>query len=211
MPSLRNGDRIIRTSHGTIDEHGLHPDLYKVEKITVAGKLYRHSLFAHKLGTLRFSDVSSTALPADTQNGLSFMYQLSQLPFNVDFFTLPVSDTNKLRQNQIEIGIRVDIDTPIGKLRTLHLRKMHTPGNAYFEIWLGLEYRRLPVKFRAVDSAGKVTDEYVISDIRASDKSIYPIQIPKIDHTATHAQRRVLYSTATLLNCLSNLPNPSPC
>ncbi|HUW75581.1 MAG TPA: DUF3108 domain-containing protein [Gallionella sp.] len=170
LASLRNDDRIIQSSHGNIDEHGLHPDLYEVEKITVAGKLYHQSLFDHKSGTLRFSDGSSTALPTDMQDSLSFMYQLSQLPINVEFFTLPVSDTGQLRQYQIEIGTREDIDTPIGKLRTLHLREMHASGSAYFEIWLGLEYRRLPVKFREVDSSGKVIDEYVISGIRASDK-----------------------------------------
>jgi len=60
--------------------------------------------------------------------------------------------------------------TPIGKLRALHLRKMHTQGEAYFEIWLGLEYRLLPVKFHQVDSSGKVTEESVISGIRAADK-----------------------------------------
>ena len=170
LASLRNNDRLIQTSHGNIDEHGLHPDLYEIEKITAAGKFYRQSLLDHKSGTLRFSDGSSAALPTDTQDSLSFMYQLSQLSINAEFFALPVSDTAQLRQYQIEIGTREDIDTPLGKLRALHLREMHAPGNAYFEIWLGLEYRRLPVKFREVDSSGKVTDEYVISGIRASDK-----------------------------------------
>lgn len=170
LASLRKDDRVIQTSHGNIDEHGLHPDLYEVEEITVAGKRHHHSQFDHKSGTLRFSDGTSTTLPADTQDKLSFIYQLAQLPFNVEFFTLPVSGTNELRQYQIEIGTKEDIHTPIGKLRTLHLREMHKPGNAYFEIWLGLEYRLLPVKFREVDSSGEVIDEYVISGIRASDK-----------------------------------------
>lgn len=170
LASLRNNDRLIQTSHGNIDEHGLHPDLYEIEKITAAGKFYRQSLLDHKSGTLRFSDDSSAALPTDTQDSLSFMYQLSQLSINQEFFTLPVSDTAQLRQYQIEIGPREDVDTPIGKLRALHLREMHAPGSAYFEIWLGLEYRRLPVKYREIDSSGKVTDEYVISGIRASDK-----------------------------------------
>jgi hypothetical protein len=58
----------------------------------------------------------------------------------------------------------------MGKLRALHLRKMHAQGEAYFEIWLGLEYRLLPVKFRMVNALDKVTEEYVISDILAADE-----------------------------------------
>lgn len=41
---------------------------------------------------------------------------------------------------------------------------------AYFDIRLEMKYRMLPVKFRLVDSADQVTEEYLISDIRAGDK-----------------------------------------
>jgi len=61
-------------------------------------------------------------------------------------------------------------EIPLGKLPILHLREMHESGAAYFEIWLGLQYRLLPVKFRLVDSSDKVTEEFVVSDIRAGDK-----------------------------------------
>ena len=83
---------------------------------------------------------------------------------------MPVSDGTQLQRDQIEIGEKEDIATPMGKLSTLHLRKMHTHGEAYFEIWLGLEYRLLPVRFRQVDSAGEVTEEFAISGIRAADE-----------------------------------------
>ena len=54
--------------------------------------------------------------------------------------------------------------------RALHLRKIHAQCEAYFEIWLGLEYRLLPVKFRQIDSSDEVTDEFVIADIRAAEE-----------------------------------------
>ena len=170
LASLRNDDRLIQTSHGKIDARGLQPDTYEVEKITAAAKQESHSMFDHASGTIRFQDDSTTVLPADAQDKLSFMYQLSQLPFDQEFFTLPIGDTGQIQQYQIEIGTREDIDTPMGKLRTLHLRQMQSPGNAYFEIWLGLEYRGLPVKFREVDGSGKVTETYAISGIRVSDE-----------------------------------------
>jgi hypothetical protein len=170
LASLHGGDRIIRISNGKIDAAGLEPDTYQVETLTSAGKQLSHSIFDHASGTIRFQDGSTSMLPADTQDGLSFVFQLSQLPILAEFFTLPVGDTGQLHQYQIEIGAKENIDTPMGKLSALYLIQMHNDGDAYFEIWLGLEYRRLPVKLRQVDSAGKVTEEAVIAGIRVSDE-----------------------------------------
>ncbi len=170
LASLRNSDRLVQTSSGRIGEHGLQPEIFDEQRISRGGKQSVQVSFDQTAGKLRYSNGGETALPADAQDVLSFMYQLSQVPMNVEFFSLPVSDGEQLQQYQIEIGAKEDISTPIGKLRALHLRKMHTRGEAYFEIWLGLEYRLLPLKFRLVDGSDNVTEEYVVSDIRAADQ-----------------------------------------
>ncbi len=170
LASLRNSDTLIQTSRGTIDKHGLQPQIFEEEEITRSGKQSLHATFDHAGRKLRFSDGGEVILPDEAQDNLSFMYQLSQLPMNGEFFQLPISDGTRLEQYQIEIGIKEDIATPMGKLRALHLRKMHIQGEAYFEIWLGLEYRLLPVKFSRVDGAGNVIEESVISDLRAADE-----------------------------------------
>ena len=89
---------------------------------------------------------------------------------NQEFIQIPVSDGAQLQQYQIEIGTQQDLATPLGKLHVLYLREMHTHGAAYFEIWLGLQYRLLPVKFRLIDSSDRPVEEYVISDIRAGNE-----------------------------------------
>jgi len=165
---LRNKARIIQTSLGRIDEHGMRPDAFEEQDITASGKQNLQVTFDRDTQQLRFSSGVETALPDDAQDSLSFMYQLSQAPMNGEYFTLPVSNGTQLQQYQIEIGAKENIDTPMGKLRALHLRKMHLDGEAYFDIWLGLEYRLLPVKFSRVDGSGNVTDEFVISDIRST-------------------------------------------
>ena len=170
LTSLRNSDRLIQTSHGRIGDHGLRPEIFMEEYITKAGQQSRQATFDWPAQKLRFSHGDETALPADAQDALSFMYQLSQLPMSGEFFPLPVSDAAQLQQYQIEIGMKKDLATPMGKLRTLQLRKMHLQGEAYFEIWLGLEYRLLPVKFSRFDSSDNVIEEFVITDIRADDK-----------------------------------------
>ncbi|MGA7749372.1 MAG: DUF3108 domain-containing protein [Gallionella sp.] len=170
LASLRNSDRIVQTSYGKIGDHGLQPDTFEKEEITDSGKRSLQATFDWAAQKLHFSNGSEISLPADAQDVLSFMYQISQLPMNGEFFTMPISDGMQLQQDQIEIGTKEDLATPMGKLRALHLRKMHADREAYFEIWLGLEYRLLPVKFRQIDSSGNMIEEFVITDIRAADE-----------------------------------------
>ncbi|MHB0926279.1 MAG: DUF3108 domain-containing protein [Gallionellaceae bacterium] len=168
--SLLNNEQLIQTSRGKIGELGLQPEIFKEEKIIAGSKQGLKASFDWAAQKLRFSHGGEAALPDDAQDTLSFMYQLSQLPMDREIIPLSISDGKSIENYEIEIGRAEDIDTPTGKLRALHLRKMHTQNEAYFEIWLGLEYRLLPVKFRQVNSSGKVIDEFVISDIRAADE-----------------------------------------
>jgi hypothetical protein len=170
LASLRDSDQLIQTSRGRIVEHGLQPEIFDEERIAKGDKHSVQATFDRTTQKLRYSNGDETLLPEDAQDILSFLYQLSQIPMNVELFPLPISDGTQLQQYQIEIGAKEDIDTPMDKMRALHLRKIHSKGEAYFEIWLGLEYRLLPVRFRQVDGLGDVTEEFAISGIRAADK-----------------------------------------
>jgi hypothetical protein len=166
----RNRVELIQTSRGSIVAQGLRPETFIQEEFGEDGKQSENAEFGWAEHKLRLSSGSDTELPADAQDMLSFMYQLSQIPLNVEFFPLAISDGSKLEAGQIEVGLKEQISTPMGKLRVVHLRKMHKPREAYFEIWLGLEYRLLPVKISRIDSSGNVTEEFVISDIRATEE-----------------------------------------
>lgn len=170
LASLRNSVQLIQTSHGRIVAQGLQPETFMQEEFSADGKQTLKTTFDWAAQKLRFSPGNDTALPADAQDMLSFMYQLSQLPMEGEYFPLPVSDGTKLETHEIEIGQREVITTPMGKLRALRLRKMHRQSEAYFEIWLGLEYRLLPVRIRQTDRDGQVAVEMVVSDIRVADE-----------------------------------------
>ena len=170
LTSLRNSTRIIQDSRGNITETDLQPDIFEEQSITRKGKQSLRVTFDRAAGKLLNSNGGVTALPENAQDALSFLYQLAKLPMGVESFLLPVSDGEQLHQYQIEIGSKENIDTPMGKLRALHLIQMHNDGEPFFEIWLGLEYRLLPVRFRRHDGLGAVTEEFLISSIRASDE-----------------------------------------
>jgi hypothetical protein len=57
----------------------------------------------------------------------------------------------------------------MGKLHTVHFRKIQPAGKEGLEIWFSQEYRLLPVKVRHIEPSGKVGGEAVITEIRLSD------------------------------------------
>ena len=170
LASLLNDEQTIQTSRGKIVKQGLQPESFTEEKTTNGDKQNLKATFDRVAQKLRFSRGGETPLVDGVQDALSFTYQLSQLSMHVEIIPLAISDGRQLENDRIEIGGEEDISTPMGKVRALHLRKMHAQGEAYFEIWLGLEYRLLPVKFRQIDSSGEVTEEVIISDIRIADE-----------------------------------------
>ena len=170
LSSLQDGDQFSQTSQGSVGEQGLRPETFMVEKVANGRKQSLKSVFDWAAQKLRFSKGGDAALPADAQDILSFMYQLSQLSMQSEIIQLFISDGAHLEKYQIEIGRTEDVATPMGILRALHLRKMHPQNEPYFEIWLALEYRLLPVKFQQVDGSGEVNEKFVISDIRAADE-----------------------------------------
>lgn len=167
---LLEAKHYTQTSTGKFTKYGLQPEFFKEETESVSRVRKLESHFDWINQTLHFSNGEKIALLAESQDILSFMYQLSQISIDEEFFTLPISDSEQLAIQQIEIGAIEELDTPMGKMQARHLRQMHEQRHAYFEIWLAPEYRMLPVKFRHANEADETIDGFVISDIRVADK-----------------------------------------
>jgi Protein of unknown function (DUF3108) len=170
LTGLLKAKNFMQTSEGKFGEHGLQPEFFKEETVATRNVKSLETRFDWVNQTLYFPNGNKTALLAESQDMLSFMYQLSQIPFNGEFFPLPISDGEQLTTQQIEIGAIDDLDTPMGKIQARHLRQMHERQTPYFEIWLAPEYRMLPVKFRLANEAEETIEEFVIADIRVADK-----------------------------------------
>lgn len=170
LASLAGGVQITRISRGHIGEHGLRPDSYEEERLDGDERKNIKASFDWKTQRINFSHGSMTELPASTQDVLSLTYQMGLL--NVRGETVPVSssDGEMVEQYEFEIGHDDALPTPMGELRTLRLRKIHREDEPYFEIWLALDYRLLPVKLRHVSSTGTTLEEQVISAIRIMDE-----------------------------------------
>lgn len=162
---------LSQTSRGSVTPNGdLKPEEFSEERIDEHGKQDASSRFDWNRHVADFANGTQETLPDHSQDILSFLYQLSQESFDRELVPLTISNGKKLESYQLEVSGVEDVITPMGKLRTLHLRKMHDRGEEGLEIWLGLEYRMLPVKFLQIDRSGKIAGALAIKEIRLSDK-----------------------------------------
>ena len=162
--------QLIQTSHGKAGNFGLQPESYEEEQNVSGGKQKMNVAFNWTGNKLLFSHGGETELPPDAQDILSFLYQLSRLPLHNKVISIAIANGKKLEKYELEIGAEEEIITPMGKLRALPLRRLHSQGGEGMDVWLGLEYRLLPIKFRQIKRSGEMVLEVVISDIRVADE-----------------------------------------
>ena len=170
LAKLFKNYQLTQISRGKTGNQGLQPETFEEEKINDSDKQNIKATFDWPAQKLRFSNGGETALPAGAQDILGIFYQLSQLPLNRGVIPLAVSNGKKLEKYELGIGLEEEIITPMGKLRALHVSKLHAKGESGLDIWLGLDYRLFPVKYLLIEPSGEVAGEIVISDIRVADE-----------------------------------------
>ncbi|MGZ8966737.1 MAG: DUF3108 domain-containing protein [Gallionella sp.] len=159
---------LTQTSSGRYQADGLQPEKFSEVKTTSNGVEQVQVEFSWSTKMLNFSSGLSLPLPSQSQDFVSFLYQLSQLPLEQNSLPIFISNGKKLERYELAIGDEQEIDTPLGKIRALPFRKIHAVHEEGLEVWLGLEYRLLPVKIIQFDRDGGVLGQMVISDIRVS-------------------------------------------
>jgi len=157
-------------SSGTLTAQGLRPNKFSETKNTSKGKESLEAKFSWEEKILSFSSGNSMPLPEQAQDVVSFLYQLSQLSLDNGAISIYISNGKKLERYEFTVGEEEMIQTHLGRLRALPLHKVHAQGEEGLDIWLGLEYRLLPVKLRMFDRKGQIAGEMVISEIRVADE-----------------------------------------
>ena len=170
LASFFKSFELNQQSSGMVTVQGLRPGNFSETKNTSKGKETLEAKFAWEEKSLIFSNGGYARLPEHAQDIISFMYQLSQLPLDEGTIPLYISNGKKLERYELAVGEEELIQTVIGRLRALPLRKIHTQGEEGLDIWLGVEYRLLPVKIRQTDRNGQIAGEMVISEIRVADE-----------------------------------------
>jgi hypothetical protein len=157
-------------STGVMTALGLQPNEYIETKNTSKGKETFEAKFDREEKTLSFLNGARVPLPDHAQDIISFLYQLSQRPLDKGTIVMHISNGRKLERYELAVGKEEITKTHLGELRAVPLRKVHGQGEEGLDIWLGMEYRMLPVKIRQIDRDGQIAGEMLISEIRVSDE-----------------------------------------
>ncbi len=168
---FRNEQRIFRSS-GRMTEHGLRPENFVSSRIrsgqtnesTVRFDWDKNSITLGSGATQR-----SAALPAGSQDILSFMYQLALAPPPAGRVQIAITNGTRFENYALDVMAEETLVTPMGNIRTLPVKQMRREGGESMEIWLAADYRYLPVRIRFIGRDGAPTGEQVVTEITISD------------------------------------------
>ncbi|WP_415036223.1 DUF3108 domain-containing protein [Azonexus sp.] len=138
-------------SRGRLGPQGLQPETFRVLRNgQPRGEDAEFDWAANEVIFLQ-RDPRRYALKAGSQDVLSLNYQLAYLPRLEEGVEIGVVTGKKYERYALDALGEENLTTPAGVFRTLHLR---AAGETLTEIWLALDYRRLPVKIRFTDKKG---------------------------------------------------------
>jgi hypothetical protein len=156
--------RIKVTSTGSVTPAGLRPDHLDYGRLDDASKNVS-ARFDWKVEQLSmtFDGRSETAaLPKDTQDRLSLMYQFMFLPAErLSNLAFHMTNGKKVEAYRYQLAGQETLNTALGKLATVHLIKQREAGDNAVEVWLAPEYNHLPVKVLIVENDGSKYEQTI--------------------------------------------------
>lgn len=144
-------------SSGELTREGLRPLHFEGRRtaaeppqVTADFKWREKELMLNNKGKIELKSLAS-----GTQDRLSIMYQFMFMPISearhIDFW---MTNGRKLDRYRYLVTPEVEIETPLGRMRTLHLVKQREPDDTVTEVWLSGAHRNLPVKMLIVEKNG---------------------------------------------------------
>lgn len=170
---LFRAQRHIYLSEGRFTPDGLQPEKFFMSRTRRGRTEAAQALFDWAGGVITLGRVphqrGATLVP-ESQDIVSFMYQLALSPPAPGRIRLPVTNGSRFETYELDVLDEEDIETPLGMLRALPVRQVPRPGAESIAIWLAVDYRHLPVRIRFFDREGKPMGEQVVNDIQISDE-----------------------------------------
>jgi hypothetical protein len=152
---IREPLRVV--SSGRLTASGLQPQFFEGKRNDADPRRARADFDwpAKQLTLTRDGKANTLNLPPDTQDLLSSMYQFMFIELEkLRRFELSMTNGRKLDHFLYTVNRGVEIDTPIGRMTTIHLVKQHRPDESGTEIWIAPQHRNLPVKMLILEEDG---------------------------------------------------------
>ena len=137
--------RVVST--GQLTSEGLRPERFEGRAIGKGEVRAEFDWPGEKLSFGRDGKTETVALPPGTQDRLSIMYQFMFQPLDGrDKLDLAMTDGRRLARYQYVVTRGEEVDTPLGRIGSLHLVRQDNTASSGNEIWLSPERNFLPVK-----------------------------------------------------------------
>lgn len=149
-------------SSGTVTDGGLRPQRFEGRRATgeTPEVTADFDWNAGQLTLMHDGKNETVALPPGTQDRLSVMYQFMFAGPSAGG-TLEVDVTNGRRVDHYKYTVTRDVeqDTPLGRLKTVHLVRQREPNDPQNEIWLSPAHGYVPVRMVIVERDGRRYDQ----------------------------------------------------
>lgn len=154
----------IEVSEGLVTARGLSPTSF-THQFGKNGQKVHHADFDWATTQLSMQNngvSNSVTLPQGTQDMLSFMFQFIYVPPLTEMQVF-ITNGRKLNQYAYRFEGEEEIETSLGKVRTLHIAKNSNESEGKLDLWLGVDYHYLPMKIRKIDKDDKVYEQVITS------------------------------------------------
>ena len=151
-------------SNGRLTASGLQPLHFEGKRSDTDPRRARAD-FDWQAGELtinRDGRTDTLKLPPATQDLISSMYQFMFLELEkLQRFEPAMTNGRKLDHHRYTVQAGVEIETPLGRMTTVHLVKQHRPDEGGIEIWLAPQHRYLPVRLMVLEENGSRYEQVI--------------------------------------------------
>ena len=161
--------RVLQETRGKITPQGLRPERFTERKPSMATEGLEFDWDGGKVTFDRNNEKKTDALGGNIIDWLSMLFQTAANPPPASGeYSLDVLTQRKLYRFKLKVLGEEEIDIPLGKVRTLHLRHIDAKDETeVVDVWLGVEQSYLPVKLRYPVAKNRLMVEQVATRVSA--------------------------------------------
>jgi len=140
--------RLRQEARGTVTPRGLRPDHFSEYKPNTAPEGVQFDWDARKVTLDRGDKQKTEDITPNTMDWLSMIFQMAHMPPRGDSYDLRVYTQRRYYEFHLIVVGPEEIEIPMGKVRTLHMRHVDPKDGEVVDVWLGIDQHYLPVKLR---------------------------------------------------------------
>lgn len=159
-------EQLVLESSGRVNGQGLQPLKFSQHRAK-AQKQDVSATFDWEHGVMRSArngEVKEVALPPQTQDRISLMYQFMNMPAGSDRVTMNMSNGRKVDSYTYRLVNEERLTTPAGRFDTLHYQRVTTdPRESHADVWLAKDRFNFPVRVVFDDPKGLKLEQTLVA------------------------------------------------